>query len=535
MARSDGDPSSAGLTVSPSPAARRALTGTALVRAIAFAISLVLFVTSLRIPPEVNVDSGNGFLVLRSMQRGAGFNTVLLPDSLDITRSVRQFLAWWSPGQYLLPGLFESLGLRIGPAICLTVLIGTACGLAGWARVATRIGAPSPVTNQFVLALATVHFVPHGFRVYTGGEVLLFGCAPWALLALLYALRCRPWVAFGLTLLVGALLFFVKLTGLVVLAAVVIGLTGVEIASTRRLTWSVVAMWLAAIAIALLVRHYWLARGATPLTAVAPADYPNFNPLAFSIAAAAFSGVSALMMVASLASRPLPPVLPNIAVPVFATIGVCVMVWIAWRLWQSPHRRWMITCGAIALSYTALIAGLYLAGSDVSFEERHLRFAGILVFLLFLLAASTRTSLARYSGPLVAGLFGLYGAVSYAKGVPRILREHVYDRSTGLTVRITSPAALDYLRERQLAEATDSSPVVVVPIQLAVNLPGVRVIPYHLLETTRWNGRVDKIYVIPREDTLTSARRDSLLSAFVSYDRRSWRELRFGKFVVFSQ
>jgi hypothetical protein len=498
-------------------------------------VPIVLFLTSLRVPPEVDVDPGNGFLVLRSMQRGAAFNRLLLPDPADITRNVQEVLAWWTPGQYLVPGLFESLGFRIGTAICLTVLIATLGGLVGWMRVATRIGAPSRVTNQFLLALATVYFVPHGFRVYNGGEVLLFGCTPWAFLALLYALQCGPVLAFGLTLLVGAVLFFVKLSGLVVLAAVVVGLTTVEVASTKRLAPSVMAMWLASITLALLVWRFWLSRGASPLTSPPAPYYPNFNPIAFSIAAAGFSGVSALMMTASLASRPLPPALPSNAVPVFAMLAVLAAVWTGRRLLQTAHRRWTITLGMMILSYTTVLAGLYLAGSDVSFEERHLRFAGILFFLLFLLAASTRTSVARYSGPLVAGLFAVYGAFSYAKGIPRILRERITDASTGLSVRVASPAVLDYLRSRRLDDTTREGPVVVVPVQVAVNLPGFRVIPYHLLDKARWNGRVERIYVVPRDDTLTSARADTVLSAFPSYDRRSWGEVRFGKFVVFSQ
>jgi hypothetical protein len=477
------------------------------------------------------------------MQRGSAFNVALMPDPLDITRDIGQFQTWWSPGQYLVPGIIESLGVRIGIAISLTILLGTLCSLIGWMRVATTIGAPEQVTNQFVLGLATVHFVQAGFRVYHGGEVLLAACAPWALLAVMYALRVRPLLAFGITVLAGGALFFAKLTGVVVLAAVIIGASVVEIASTRRLRPPVMAAWLAAIVLALLLQHYWLARGATPMTAASVGISPcagvvqtaRYNPFTFSLAAAAFSGVSGLTVVSSLASRPLPPVLPTSTLTPLAILAVCCAVWIWWCLRRSPYRKWMLTFGAVILTYAAILMTLYLRGSEISYEERHLRFAGVLVFLLFLIAAATRKGVTRYAGPIVAGLFGLYGAASYATGVPRILRERISDPTSGLTVRATSPAALAYIRERERVGGSQERPVAVVPVQVAANLRGFRIIPFHVVETTRWNGRVQKIYVVPRSDALSSDRANNLLSAFSAYDRRSWQEIRFGTFMVFSQ
>jgi hypothetical protein len=504
-----------------------------------------MFVASLRVLPEVTADSGCGFLVLRSMQRGAAFNVALMPDPLDITRDVGAFQTWWSPGQYLVPGMLETLGLRIGVAISLTILLATVCGLVGWRRVATMIDAPRGVTNQFVFGLATVHFVQAGFRVYHGGEVLLFACAPWALLAVLYALRSGPMPAFGITILAGAILFFAKLTGLVVLAAIIIGVSAVEIASARRLRPPVIGIWLAAIVLVMLLQQFWLSRGATPMTAAGDGLSPcsgvvqtaRYNPFTFSIASAALSGVSGLTMVSSLASRPLPPVLPkpHITLPLVSVLAICLIAWIWWCLRTSQYRQWALRIGAIVLAYIAILVTLYLSGSEISYEERHLRFSGILIFLLFLMATATRTTMVRYVGPLVAGFFGLYGAASYVTGVPRILREQRSDPTSGVTVRATSPAVLAYVRERQHVTPSGERPLVVAPVEVAANLRGFRLLPFHVVESAQWHGLVRNIYVVPRADALSSARWNSLLSAFATYDRRSWREVRFGNFVVFSQ
>src|SRR5262249_29420771 len=153
----------------------------------------------------------------------------------------------------------------------------------------------------------------------------------------------------------------------------------------------------------------------------------RYNPLTFSLASATFAGVSGLTIVSSFASRPLPPVLPAVALPPSPTLAACALCSFCSSLRRSPRRARRLLLRAIILAYVGILATLYLSGSEISYEERHLRFAGVLVFLLFLLAAATRTGMARYAGPIVTGLFGLYGAASYTTAVPHILREHISD------------------------------------------------------------------------------------------------------------
>src|SRR5262245_27782166 len=73
-------------------------------------IPIVLFLVSLYIPPTVISDSGVGFLALRRMLDGEPFNTITTPDPANIANDVMTFLNWWSPGQYLVPGVFIWLG-----------------------------------------------------------------------------------------------------------------------------------------------------------------------------------------------------------------------------------------------------------------------------------------------------------------------------------------------------------------------------------------------------------------------------------------
>ena len=144
-------------------------------------------------------------------------------------------------------GSFYLVGVKYGLAISLTILLATCVGLAGWARIAVKTGAPPFVEFLFVMALAAFQFNTGGgrsggFLNYHGGEVLLFAAAPWSLLALLKCVDARPLIAFGGTLSVAVLLFVMKLTGLVVFATTVLALSAVDIARRWRVSGSILAM-----------------------------------------------------------------------------------------------------------------------------------------------------------------------------------------------------------------------------------------------------------------------------------------------------
>ena len=81
-------------------------------RLIFLAIALLVAVYSVGafvVPPEMYTDPAYGIQVWDSMLRGVPFNTFTRPDYGDIARDTHEFLAYWSPGQYLLPGPLEAL------------------------------------------------------------------------------------------------------------------------------------------------------------------------------------------------------------------------------------------------------------------------------------------------------------------------------------------------------------------------------------------------------------------------------------------
>src|SRR5215470_1424092 len=224
-------------------------------------LPFVLFLGSLFIPPMVNADAAIGFRVLRNILEGGAFNTYTEPDPANIANDVITFVTQWSPGQYLVPGIFILLGTNYGLALSLTALIATLTGVLGWIQVARSFVVSSFILSVFVLGLSTFYYVALPFRNYNGGEVLLFAAAPWSLYAMRRAANKPPILCFAISLLSAALLFFTKLTGLIVFATNVVAISLLVLRGQHRLKSSIVAMWVASAGGALCFATIWLARG----------------------------------------------------------------------------------------------------------------------------------------------------------------------------------------------------------------------------------------------------------------------------------
>lgn len=84
-------------------------------------------------PPSIFPDPSWGFQVMRGMRMGGGFNMLPGPDMTDIHKNAPSFLAWWSPGQYLVPYSFIMLfNVSIGHAMAVTAALCSLLGLGGF-------------------------------------------------------------------------------------------------------------------------------------------------------------------------------------------------------------------------------------------------------------------------------------------------------------------------------------------------------------------------------------------------------------------
>jgi hypothetical protein len=506
-------------------------------------VPVILFIVSLSIPPTVGWDSGIGFIVLRSMLKGGAFNILIEPDHADISRDLATFLSPWSPGQYIVPGAFVWLGANYGLALSLTTLISTLIGVIGWAQVARRFAVTPFVLIVFISGLVSFSFATFAFRDYHGGDILLFAVAPWALYLLQYAIDKSPLTCVAISLFAAALLFFAKLTGLICFAANVLAVSLLNAVRQGRFTFSILGMWAASAISVLLFLVFWPARDWGPVGTSWP------SAIWFPLAGTALSGFSGLDLVywLFLHSSALISFDPAISTEVQAMeltlkainyiLGpLCLLfmfgVWI--RLRDTRYRDMAITLFAIVAIYTAALVAIYLLSSTIFFEERHLRYSGIIFFLLFLVAMDQwQAPAAKTCALLVVVAFAIYGLSSYARGTLKLVGGRYYDPLTRTSQQDAPPVVLEYLRLEMRRHDWRRPIAVLLTPKAAIALPEFRILVAD--PPLPKAGRTDKIFVIVREKMLSNGMAEMLLRSFRDYEFGKWSEMRLDGMVVYSQ
>src|ERR1700694_1133477 len=88
---------------------------------LAFILCGLLALTGLLVPPSLGQDPSQGVMEWRTLAAGGPMNSIITPDPADISRDRATLVTWWSPGQYLIPGILTLLGIRLGTAFTITV------------------------------------------------------------------------------------------------------------------------------------------------------------------------------------------------------------------------------------------------------------------------------------------------------------------------------------------------------------------------------------------------------------------------------
>jgi hypothetical protein len=506
-------------------------------------IPMILFLGSLYIPPRIVPDSIVGFLAFRSMLEGGPFNSFIRPDPANIANDVVEFVTLWSPGQYLVPGSFIWLGTNYGLALSLTALIATLIGVMGWIRVARSFAVNSFVLFVFILGLNTFCYVTLPFRIYDGGELLLFAAAPWSLHAMRRAANKPPILCFAISLLSVTLLFFMKLTGLIVFATNVVAISLLVLISQRRLSSSIIAMWAASAIGALCFTMFWIARG--PVAASGSTFTFSWFPIWFSAAGATFSGISGLDFLGWFLGHPWVRIKSHtdLLSYILGPLGLLLMVWVWLRLRHTRYRVMTLLLLTIILVYVITFTVMWLRGASISFEDRHFRYAGILFFLLLLTAIDQwRVPSAKTLACIVVIVLGFYGLKTSVTGAYAQMRSGYYDQTTGISQDIVSPVILAYLRS-EVTRHNFQRPIAVVPSPLpAFGLPGFRIIyiaPQYLsfeqLAALNFAGRAEKIFVVVPEEMLLNGKAEAELRSFSGYEFDKWSQMKLERMFIYTQ
>jgi hypothetical protein len=334
------------------------------------------------IPPALFPDPSMGFQVLRCMSLGGDFNVFTSPDQSDISRNYNEFLTWWSPGQYLIPGFFKIItNMNLGRAIAITVTIAQLFGLAGFYCFFKKIGFTPVISAVSIVFIVCqqAFVVPYVF--YNGGEVLLFAFEGWFLYGCT-ALQ-KPGVKLILfVLLSGWIGFFLKSSFIWIYVA---GLCYLWIRPSLNYQgvweWIKKGVWIAIPAAVSLACIYifFLSKGQNPASASNGLKL-TFQTLGFPLASPILSGFSVDDLVHGLIYHTGNPIFnPDWAILVLILLALLSLVLIINLIRFVPNKNYRMAL-FVFYSISLLFFGVaYLKQLNISYEARHFRILGLLI------------------------------------------------------------------------------------------------------------------------------------------------------------
>jgi len=515
---------------------------------LAFIVCGLLTIVGALIPPVVSYDPGVGMQEWRTLADGGPANSIVAPDPANISRDRTGLVTWWSPGQYLIPGVFTAMGLQLGPALSLTAGLSLLACLLGWVCVFRRFAFSPQAAVLGVAFLATFRYSTVPFNDYNGGEILLQGITPWLILAGCYVPVASALRAAGLACAAILIGFFVKLTGVIVASGALAAGSVAVLMRLRRITTGMVAGAVGAIVAGGLLEAVWFSRGTTP---AGGAGWPfQFTNILFAVTAPLGAGVSWGDLCQWALFHPGRPTLPNQSSIAWFFLPMAAFAYVIIRnsLRRNQVRAELNELTQIVACFYIVcvlpIAVLYARGGAVSLDERHFRSAGTLIFVCVLgvVDSLSEKSAVRFAVVAFCSFMSLYGIVSFVNRVHSAKPEDVDHFSQTRQVDVDL-RAVEYARAAFGREGRDA--LFVIPSsELASELPrGARIISTHLdfedqadIAARRYAGRVSgHVYVLIQTRLAKTVKGTLLLKSFADYPLDAWEPHQFGNTTVLVQ
>lgn len=497
-------------------------------------------IRGLTIGVGINGDSAAGFVQWIHMVDWIHFNQAEFVSPNDLAQQRHVFLAWFTPGQYAIPGVLSlALHSTLATGALITVCLSALSGMIGLYRLYRALGCPEDVALVSVALLAFKRHVALGFAYYHGGDTLLFGFLPWAALAFV---RYQPGLLRWLGLIaIGCVGFFLKASFLVSFAALA-GI-GVYLRWSRQAEsrWSLdclveggvlttgFQMGTAVVSTSALARTFFLSKGANPGT---PSGLDaDLLDIAVPLASPVTSAFDADLLL-----RPLVMTDRSHAGAIIhgtmVVLGLGSLVLLYWFGRRSSRMRELSL--ALRGSYTVvgvIMASLYLLGADVDYSSRHFHLTGLLLipFVVERCLDAQRPRVVRVACGAMLVIMVSYGLFSHHKWERMWASKGPPGRISGfLTGRDKESNDLVYALGKQAAQA---GRVVFAATNDALDLGKCRLLLDEGVEpqTNRvFAGRAGRVWLLlDRSRYPTRESRSALARAFRSYpEMRTMRETR---------
>lgn len=347
-------------------------------------LTLILGILILINPPSFFPDPSHGFQVMRSMQMGGPFNTLIAPDQDDISKNTSLYLTWWSPGQYLVPMLFQSvLGMNTGHATALAIMLFELSGILSFYYFFKKIGFTAVVSAFSVAFIICQQAFVLPYAFYNGGEVLLFGFEGWFLYGC--AAINKPGLKMLLfVLLSGWLGFLFKSSFIWIYAAGLMCMwlrLSLIAAKPNMQKMFKNAAWIGIPALASLICIYifFLSKGTNPASGSSGINisWENFT---FPIGSPLLSGFSVDDLAHGLLYHPVGSLVsPATALVILALSAIISLGLVAAIMRYVPKNNYRLFLIAFYAIGVLLFSTAFMRQANISYESRHFRVIGLLI------------------------------------------------------------------------------------------------------------------------------------------------------------
>jgi hypothetical protein len=497
------------------------------------------------VPPGIDPDPCWGFLVMHGMEQGHPFNMLVSPDPHNIAKNHYEFLAWWSPGQYLLPYIFKILlGVNTGRAVALTITICSLSGIAGFYKLFTRLGFSKWLSAISVAFIASQLFFFKGFTYFTGGEFLLFAFLGWFLYGC-FSIKKISWQAL-IYVFVGGLAGFIAKSSVLWMYAAAVGCIWVNVSLNQTIfshktsfvkwyhqqnlwSWFKNGLLLAIPFISALAVIYicYLSKGDNPTSDQGPVLIRP-ETYGFPLASPIVAGFSVDELFHGLIYQTdVPTISYQWAVTLLFVFSACCIAYLFFIGRLSPDRKYVIVLISFYVLGSLFFSYMYLKQATISYEGRHFRMIGLLfmpgfIYLIF------KTKLTRVLFFILWGAYTCIGVATFyidyngnkvsPKG-PSGLSQQVYDKVT-----------IDELLRLDNLHRNDAIFVVTGP-DLAMEIKQNRVITIDdetlaiIYATQKFAGKAGTIYIFTANSYNKNGKLQAIIKSFVNYHHFTFKHI----------
>jgi hypothetical protein len=346
------------------------------------AVVLLMGIMVFLVPPSIFPDPSWGFQVMRSMQKGGGFNLLISPDPANISKNISPFLSWWSPGQYLVPYFFKSIfGINSGHASALTVSLCNLSGLAGFYFFFKKIGFTNLISafSLVFIIIQQAFWIPYAY--YNGGELILFSFEGWFLYGCITL--TKPDLKLVLFVFLSGLIGFICKSSFIWIHLSGLLCLWIRLSATQTTIagWIKKGFWLGIPAVLSIAAIYvfYLSKGTNPSSEAAGFKL-SYEAIGYPMASPLLAGFSVDDLLNGLIFHIKEPgYTPTEITLILSVLIIVSLLLIALLLRYIPNNNYrLFIIGFYGMSIL-FFSYSFLRQATISYEARHFRLIGLLI------------------------------------------------------------------------------------------------------------------------------------------------------------